>query len=509
MTKRNDRILGKIFRGFIYVLPAVLFFSYYPVILFGANESMNFELSLPLIWLVLFDGFSFVLVIKEKRFGEILRNWKFLLLPVFFSLTILWSENQTRGFLTAGIFWLLYFAGFSIYIFKDYFKGEKFRDAFWKWFFGSAVLICVWCFLQCVLDLVGVSREYSLMCAGCTYKSFGFPHPNGFAIEPQFMGNLLLAPAIMSVWTYAMTIKQNNKNLGHGRSRSGNSYNKSVGFRKKLQFLDLIRDCCKNYPGSLFKCPKFLLFCFFIFTSTLFLTFSRGAIYAFGVALVVMTLFTRNSKSLASGHAQVRSAKLMVPSQVFRVSAKIWLITIAAFLFTLNVQGIMAQVSPTSDTYWSGVSKVLNHLSLGIIDVKKASAVEEATFDGYVAESTDTRMQISRAALQTWRQDFKTMMFGVGLGGAGEAMFRAGVMWSPKEIVQNEYVSLLLETGIVGVLFVIFTLWLVLKFVVKHTQVGPILTLMVAYGVSLVFFAGLPNALHIYIMPTLLMLMLA
>ena len=474
--------MKKLFRILVYMLPAVLFFSYYPVISFGANETMNFELSLPLIWLVVFAFLSFVLVVKEKKFGEIFKGWPFLLLPVFLTLTILWSENRTRGVLTAGIFWLIYIAGFSIYIFRDYFKGEKVRRVFWKWFFASAVVVCVWCFLQCVLDLVGVPREYSLMCLGCTYKSFGFPHPNGFAIEPQFMGNLLLAPIMVSGWL--MLKKQKDKNLERKSSRGDNFDNGSVGAHTKLQFRDSLRDRCKNYAGSDFLCSKFLPFCFFIFIATLFLTFSRGAIYAFGVALIFMTAYL-----------WVREKKL-----VKKVMA-VWGIAIAAFLFTLNMQGIMAQVSPTNDTYWSGVSKVLNHLSLGIIDVRKASAVEEATFDGYVAESTDTRMQISRAALQIWRQDFKTMMFGVGIGGAGEAMFKAGVMWSPKEIVQNEYVSLLLETGVVGILFVMFTIGWILKLMSKKPGFEPILILMVAYAVTLLFFAGLPNALHIYLLP--------
>ena len=48
--------LNKIFKDLVKLLPLVLFFSYYPVISFGANETMNFELSLPLIWLVIFDG---------------------------------------------------------------------------------------------------------------------------------------------------------------------------------------------------------------------------------------------------------------------------------------------------------------------------------------------------------------------------------------------------------------------------------------------------------------------
>lgn len=43
------KLLSKILWLFIYALPAVLFFSYHPVISLGADVSMNFELSLPLI----------------------------------------------------------------------------------------------------------------------------------------------------------------------------------------------------------------------------------------------------------------------------------------------------------------------------------------------------------------------------------------------------------------------------------------------------------------------------
>ncbi|MBR2543001.1 O-antigen ligase family protein [Candidatus Saccharibacteria bacterium] len=432
--------LSKIYQGLIYVLPAVLFFSYYPLISFGANETMNFELSLPLIWLVVFDFVAVILIVWERKIKEIFKNYIYLLLPLFLTLSIFWSENKIRGILTVGIFWLIYFAGFSIYIFRNYLKNKKVKEIFWKSFFGSAIMICVWCLVQSLFDVFGVPRENSLMCLGCTYKMFGFPHPNGFAIEPQFMGNLLLAPIFMSIY-FSM---------------------------KNKKYLWLV----------------------FVFVATLFLTFSRGAIYAFGVALLFMT-----------GYLWVKEKELI------RKIIMVWGVAITAFLFTLNAQGIMAQVSPTNDTYWSGVSKVLNHLSLGIIDVKKANATEEAKFDGYVAESTDTRMKISRAALETWRKDFWTMMFGVGIGGAGEAMFKAGVMDSPKEIVQNQYIGLLLETGLIGIFLLILTLILVIKFIVRKCEFLPLATLGVSYGITLVFFSGLPNALQIYLLPVVLIVM--
>lgn len=453
--------INKLYRGLIYILPAVLFFSYYPVIKLGASESMNFELSLPLIWLVVFDVAAFGIMIKKKMLFRDCRKMEvWMLFPIFVTLSVLWSLNSLRGLLTVGILWFIYFAGYAFFSLRSILKEAGAKEVFWKMFFGSALVVCGWCFLQCILDLAGASRETSLMCAGCTYKMFGFPHPNGFAIEPQFMGNLLIAPAIVSAW---------------------------FGLKKNKQYFWL----------------------FFIFAVTIFLTFSRGAIYVFVVAMIFMIVFE------------------WVRQKDWRV-CKTFLIIAAAFLFTLNLQGVMAQVSPTNDTYAGGVAKVINQLSLGIIDIREskseilpekanASALEtvdeeakedKAVFDGYVEESTDTRVRLTDAALTVWRKDFNTIMFGVGLGGAGQALYVNGLSPAPKEIVQNQYASLLLETGLVGVALMIMTLVLIVRMAYKNPAREVIWTLMAAYGITVCFFAGLPNALHIYLLPAILMVIL-
>ncbi len=456
----RSNFLLKIYRALIYILPGILFFSYFPVIKIGANESMNFEFSLPLFWLIVFDAAAFVLLVQKKKILEVFKGWRFLLFPLFVTLSVVWSENIVRGVLTAGVMWLICFAMFALWILREEVKDEKFSRNFWKWFFGASLVMCLWCFLQCILDVVGVSREYTLMCAGCTSYSFGFPHPNGFAVEPQFMGNLLLAPTIVSGW---MMIKQQK---------------------------------------------KYLVWMFLCFVATLFLTFSRGAIYAFTVAIIFMSVM------------MVVKEKKKRKKTIKRVSLTL-LTTVIAFIFTLNLQGIFAQVGPTNDTYKSGVAKVLNHLSLGIIDIREQKVeVEdelsekseitadenEAIFDGYVEESTEIRKMLTRNALSVWRSDFKTILVGVGLGGAGQAMYKAGLIGSPKEIVQNQYASLLLEIGVVGILLLIYTVILLLRAIIKMPMAAVILTLGVAYGITLVFFAGLPNALHIYLLPILLAL---
>ena len=526
LSKKNQGVFNKVFKWFLYSLPLALFFSYYPLIHFGSDETMNYEISLPLIWLVLFDLLVFFKMIKQKLlFRNFGGKWVYLLFPVFLTLSVLWSLNSIRGILTVGILWLIYFAVYGMYTFRELFD-ELFKKQFFKWFFGSTIIVCVFCFLQCILDLNGVSREYSLLCEGCTYASFGFPHPNGFAIEPQFMGNLLLVPAIIAVW---LMVKLNNKKLrresiekqDHRKlelehSLWGELNNKKLRRKSSrgVVFTTAKSDSAlycstgsssvavvKTTTGSDSLCLNFLLFSFFLTTMTLFLTFSRGAIYAFIVAMIFLTafLFVREKGKVAK--------------RIFGV----WMTIVIAFLFTLNAQGIMAAVSPTNDTYQSGIAKVLNHLSLGIVDIRQNEVVEnpvenfkeegeeiEAVFDGYVAESTETRLKLSDMAIKIWTKDFRTMMFGVGLGGAGRALQDSGLSSSSKEIIQNQYVSLLLETGLVGVILLIITVILIVRRVLNKVA---LMALIAAYGVSLLFFAGLANALQIYLLPMMIYLL--
>ncbi|MBR3252980.1 O-antigen ligase family protein [Candidatus Saccharibacteria bacterium] len=460
--------MKKLYKYLLYVLPFTLCFSYFPVLSLGGNETMNFELSLPLLWLLVFDILSFVMICQKYRaeiFSKVFGSILWWLFPIFVTLSVIWSLNVTRGILTVGVMWLLFFAVIAFYELRENLD-TRFWKVFWRWFFGSALFTCLWCVVQCVLDVFGVPQDTTLLCDGCVYQMFGFPHPNGFAIEPQFMGNLLLAPIFVSMYFY---FKNNDK--------------------------------------------KYLLL-FLTFTFTLFLTFSRGAIYACVVGLLFLFFFSCSR------------AKKTERKSVFFSILKVVGVFVISFVFALNLQGIFAAVSPTSDGYFDGVAKVVNHLSLGIIDVKTeepstvpkeiSEPVEnpvenqgktEAVFDGYVAESTDTRVRLSKAAFDIWKKDFKTMAIGVGIGGAGQALYDNGLSPAPKEIVQNEYMSLLLETGVIGVSLFALILVLAVRVVLKKREIaGMVLALMVAYGVSLLFFSGLPNALQIVLLPGLFMM---
>ena len=499
----------KIVKSLIYLAPIVFFFSYYPVFTIASTDSMNLEFNLPELWLIIFCIFS--LPSLKSAFNFYRDQKKFFLIflfPLYATLSIIWSPNRLRALLTAGLLILsLYAALMLFFYFKTMLKKSQ-KALLLKIFLISSVAVCIFCWFQCFLDLIGVSNNYSLLCPGCTSLSFGFPHPNGFAIEPQFMGNLLLAPALLSLY---LTLKSK-----------------------------------KYLPLTLF------------ITATLFLTFSRGAIYAYGIAillLIVITLLRRVDKRAIVPAAALervphavrggrdsdrKSAKRERGAQLLlarRASARGLLpfvcIPVVSFIIVLFTQGIFSALSPTNTTFTDGISASINQLSLGIIDLKPVENSEEQQIDretlpvensvensapvipentsdenapvftGYVEKSTTTRLDLNKYALDVWNDSPANLLFGTGLGSAGTKLYEKSLTSSPKEIIQNQYFSILLELGLIGLALFALSLWIIIKlfFLTALERV-----LIIAYLFTLSFFSGLPNALHLFIFPLFLLL---
>lgn len=464
----------------LYTLPFVLFCSYYPLFPLFTSASTNYELSLPLIWLFLFSVLSLkdflhfchsiVSHFKKHPSAKTATPLILLLFPAYLFLTSFWSLNPVRVILTSGVLGCIIIT--NVVFFTTFFKRINKIKLLKSFFFSSGFFACL-CWLQCVLDVIGVSRDFTLLCRGCVSGMFGFPHPSGFAIEPQFMGNLLIAPSLLSLYYLFFSSAKISKK-----------------FRRLLYFFS------------------------FLFLSTLFLTFSRGAIYSFLISYVVLL----GAYLIKFRYTHVLSS---LPLIVF------------SFIFTLAAQGVFSQFSYTNDTFLSGIEKSLSQLSLGIISfnpdsetaldlpgpIESSSGVaqlpdseESSVFSGYVVESTNTRLAFDRLALESSIETPRNFFFGVGLGSAGRFLFRAGKTTSEKEIVQNEYFSLLLETGIVGLILLVMLSLFLVRIINKTLTPRKRLvffSLILAYVVSLNFFSGLPNALHIFIFPTFFVVFLS
>ena len=509
----NQKLLP-LHRAFFWVLPIVLFFSYYPVIPLFSTESSNYEFSLPLLWLLLMGVLSLPiffadlcnLITKKTPLTKVPVQISLILssIPLYFSLTLLWSSNKFRGLMTAGIIWCLYLSLLTFY--KNIIL-KKTPLSLEKPFLLGATLASGFCWLQAILNTLNIPGDRILLCLGCTNLSFGFPHPNGFAIEPQFMGNLLLAPAIFLVFRVIHP---------------------------------------KNHQTRKAKILYIALSGFII--STLFLIFSRGATYSFFLSVAVIFLY-----------------EIFHTKKKLLAASKIISLILLPLIFVTLAQGLMSELGPTSDTFLGGVSRSISQMTLGRVKIplpeaKNPSVTSNGSsnlllndnastnsstnsspnptsdaplFDGYITESTDIRVKLSQMGLHLAFSHPGQFFFGSGLGSSGVALYQAfPELGSTKEITQNQYIAILVETGFIGILIIFCSGTCVFYLCYsrqKPAKLSPkqsskqsmkksnftsliphitpaklyFISLILAYAASVCFFSGLPNALHIYLVPIL------
>ena len=528
--------LSKIQKVMLLCLPFCLFFSYHPVIPIFSTSTTNFELSIPLLWLLIFAIlslpenvrlfiYSLKIVIKtkshvnktsrpssrhktDKLYPHFLRLFT-LIYPFFVTVNSIGSPNFLRAILTSGVIWCICLFLLTILQNISQYK-TQIGKSFNKNLLIAGTLASAFCWFQSILDIAGAPREFTFLCKGCTSTVFGFPHPNGFAIESQFMANLLLAPIFLSLF-YLLEKPKNHSN--------------------KLN--------SDPYPAS--RLGHFLRFGLPLFLiATLYLTLSRGAIFSFWVSVFVLFIYQI---------VKLIKQKSCRREILFRQPLIFSVVVFLPFFFTLSAQGLFTELGPTSHTFFDGVSTSVSQLSLGRIDLTKvfhktnennksheshetneshesnklhlsdlntdaaASAQKAPQFTSYIEESTNIRLNLNRLALSSWRTSLRRMLAGVGLGAAGLTLYQEfPELGSPKEIIQNEYLAILYEQGICGVIMIICTAILFVLTYKLHNKnhektsiYGCVLAL--SFALTLCFFSGLPNALHIYLLTPLLFLL--
>ncbi|MDO4780927.1 MAG: O-antigen ligase family protein [Candidatus Saccharibacteria bacterium] len=417
--------------------PVLLWFSYYPTVQFTRTSAMNIEVSLAVVYVAVLAIIGLPHSIRHWR--QLARRpivWLSGAAVVWMCLSVLWSANPLRAILTAGMWGVLLLSLLTVLsIPHKKFVFSKMVDVY--------VVTSIAMALVAVAQVVyGVWVDWGL-CAGCVAGNFGFVRSNGFAIEPQFFGSMLIAPIII------------------------------IAQRLIAQR--------RPYDGLWLS----------LLSMALYLTLSRGAIFALGGALVVFVLI----------HLRTVSGR--------RGVAKVMLIGVAGVVAGMLWHGLWTQLNPkVADTFYDAIAKSVNQISLGVVSLSKHEAPAmpaaaptvappPAKYDGLVEESTTHRTTLSARALSTWQRDVPTMLFGVGIGGAGQAMYEQYRQqgWA-MEIVQNEHIERLLEGGIIGAMLclgvMIYVLW-----ATRSTRW--VWAIIIGYIVQWNFFSGLPNALHIYL----------
>lgn len=445
MKKLSDFTLKKLdlYQKMWLITPFIIWFSYFPNIHFGQNSTMNFEISIPLIFLVLFGLISLLRAIESRlAFWKIPIFWVVSCLFIYSGFSLVWTENLPRAVLTFGITSLLYFVFLGALASMQ--KIKKILPKVADNLIISAVIVSILAIIQFIAGL-WLDQNISLLCNGCVAEQFGFVRPNVFAIEPQFLGSMLLAPLLLIV--QKLIVKQDQ------------------GLRD-YAFFGLI-------------------------VLALFLTMSRGAIYAFAAAVLFLLIINIRQKY---------SKKKLILTVTIAITA------------SLLMQGLAAQINPrVSETFMGGLSKSISQMTLGIVNIpveKESEPVDNAdrkvepAFDGYVEESTNVRVGRTELALKAWSRDISTTFFGAGLGSSGVAMHNSSPeLIGAREIVQNEYVERLLEGGIVGLGLFLLVMGSLFWQTQRHKWLWSII---IAFMCQWIFFSGYPNLLHVYLVLTVM-----
>lgn len=429
--------------------PIMIWFSYLPRISLAEDGTMNYELSLTLIYVVILATVGLSRVWHHR--SELRQSGLVRLVSAFVGwsgLCVIWSDNRTRGLLTFAVYVVLYLVFLALVAERRLLcrlLPKLVRVAIW-----ATISACLLAIAQIILGTFVIADRHTFgLCAGCVAGQFGFIRPNLLAIEPQFIGSLLLAPLLYITY---LTLQGKHD------------------YAKQSLLLVLM-------------------------LTTLWLTLSRGAIYAYLAGLVVMILLVRKWRRML---AVVGSVAL-------------------SLVICLICQGALASANPRIDSsFTQAVSTSLNHLSMGIIRLpyqqKSPTSPpsipqghdKQPAYHGYVAESTNVRLSLTKTALAAWRSNqLGQQLFGTGLGSAGIVLARQTGSRYQKEIVQNEFVEVLLERGLIG-LVLLGGLVALYGRLCSQRRDYLALVILVAYLAQWCFFSGLPNALHIYLVLALL-----
>ena len=417
----------------------LLIFSYLPVISLGMAFGVHLDISLLYGALVLVFLINIPVFWKQRSILLSSVAWKcgtaFL---GFIWISCLYSSNPFRAVVTASFFTLVFGIFSAILIHSPVLLKQK--NTIIRFVSASVACISLLALWQVIADALHISPTLSLLPTMYNGDTFGVARPTAFALEPQFLGSLLLVPFIYSVYRFITRTS-----------------------RSDVLFFGAV-------------------------TVVLFLTLSRGALLGAFIGLVLLLLLVRPS---------------------IKAIMRLLLTGIISAVITIAVIGFAGSIRQDSISGYGATNNVINQLSLGIISLppervdtkstKTESSSPSATSSqsGYVESSTNSRLSMNTEALQIWNSSSSTLLFGVGIGGFG-ASLHARNNAPESSVVNNFYLELLAETGVVGtVLFLCFVGALIYTGMKSRQYV--LVSLVAAFLMQWCFFSGISNVTHVWI----------
>ena len=418
----------------------LLIFSYYPLISLGTAFGVHLDISLLYVALLFVFITNLPLLWRQRAGLTSSLAWKIgLLFIIYIWISYFWSSNPFRAFVTASFFTLV-FGIFSAIIVQLplLLKQKNTVVRLTTYSFVLAGVLALW---QIIADAAHLPAAFSLLPATYSGDTFGSARPTAFALEPQFFGSLLLIPFLYT----------------------------SYGFLTHSSKLNMI----------LFSLSTFLLL----------LTLSRGALLGGVIALVVLIVLLRPR---------------------WQSTVKLLIVGMTSIALTLLCIAVAGTARHDTISGYATVKNVISQLSLGTIALpdeakspvtttEKSSSTPVSSFQpGYIENSTTSRLSMSSEAIDIWNSSTRTILIGVGIGGFGTSLQMRHTQTPDSSVVNNFYLELLAETGIIGVaLFFGFVGSLLCIGIMKRNYL--LLSLVFAFLLQWCFFSGTSNVVHVWI----------
>lgn len=439
-TADTPSLSDKVYVGLFCVLICCLPLSYQPLIHLGEQSGANIDISLIYLVMAALALMSLPRLWRQRR--ELIRAKYNILLLAFAGwnlLAIIWSDNPLRGTLVAGLVCLGTAVFLSIQTRKTVLLAH--RKALLTCLSATTIVLCLFSLWQLFGDALGVSNSLTLLPSTYQSQVFGYARTTGFAAEPQFLGSFLLIP--LTIFLYRALMRGN--------------------------------------------VASYLLFG--MVTAALTLTISRGAI----LGMVVVFVLTA---TLAFMQTSLRRLAVAAGVALISIAAGIGLLVTAAHINTSDrVSGHDALV------------KTVSQLSLGTIDISKPSRettpVPSATpapkshAPGYVQESTHSRLSMTQEAIGLLSDSPIRTLYGIGTGSFGATLHDKYNTQSVTSIVNNHYIEVLTELGIIGIGLFVGFFGLIYRTLIAQRQ-WLFIPALSALLVQWLFFSGYPNVLHLW-----------
>jgi O-Antigen ligase. len=380
-----------------------------------------------------------------RRSNILLQNKINLLLlsfAVWNVISTFWSANPLRGSITASLIMLGVLVFLSVQTYGAMLL--HYRRVLSNTLKITTIGLGVFSLYQLFGDTLGFPSQLTLLPTAYMSHVFGFARITGFSAEPEFLGSFLLLP--LGVFLYLAITKKRTSDL------------------------------------------LMVAFCALLIT----LTLSRGALIASAILVILM---------LALCYKQLN----------LRRFAKVLGYGIGGVLVAVALFSFAAGINTRDDiSARQAFNMAVNQVSLGTINLHQKTAINDrdrsespkptapqSSDSGYVASSTDSRLQMSREALGLLNDQPLRFIYGIGSGSFGASLHAESPRFSEASIVNNQYVEIFTELGIIGL--VLFASFLYMLFrQLLHDEQYIFIPIIVGILVQWLFFSGYPNVLHLW-----------